>query len=419
MGLMMSFIKFIGCGFIFALYLIGVIFIPIDLNTTTKIINATGVLSFFVVIFSPWHNYRKSIVILTLGLLLLGAIDLIWYGIYKTGDVIYKNGYRGYLEAGKLLVFSSFTFLALSNIRFRVISRFHVPVIFLTQIIMFSRAFYQSLYLHSERIALSAMDGNSGEMGAATIAAYVVTFFGLYSAIVFIKLESKYKWFIFYASFALSFTAIMMTETRAAIVVYPAMVIAILFIEYGRQRQFVIKSLSGFLVLFLCCGLLFNKEIDRRFNELKSDVSLFTKSNDSMSSVGARFSMILAGFKSAPHGIEWQSLEQRAANILDLSKKDSRYEGAAQFLNVHMHNEIAEALSTKGIFGVVFLVIFYSSLIYYCIREKKYLLLVFPATIMLFGISDVITHDKPIPASWIVCLLLSVLFLSNQDRKNI
>ncbi|EFN7905693.1 O-antigen ligase domain-containing protein, partial [Escherichia coli] len=47
----------------------------------------------------------------------------------------------------------------------------------------------------------------------------------------------------------------------------------------------------------------------------------------------------------------------------------------------------------------------------------KYILLVFPASIMLFGISDVITHAKPIPASWIVCLFLSISFLSKNEPQ--
>ena len=53
-----------------------------------------------------------------------------------------------------------------------------------------------------------SMNGNIGQMGAATIAAYVITFTTLYSSIVFIKMQSKYKWFLFYANFALSFAAV-------------------------------------------------------------------------------------------------------------------------------------------------------------------------------------------------------------------
>lgn len=113
------------------------------------------------------------------------------------------------------------------------------------------------------------MNGNIGQMGAATIAAYVITFTTLYSSIVFIKMQSKYKWFLFYANFALSFAAVMMTGTRAAIFTFPLMIMVILFLQHRDQKVFLFKGLSGVFILLLACGLIFNKEIDRRINSLK------------------------------------------------------------------------------------------------------------------------------------------------------
>ncbi len=80
-----------SCNFIFLLYLIGLLFVPIDLNITTKIINATGAFSLFLLIVNKKHNYNKNVIILILGLLLLGAMNLIWYEFYKTEDVVYRK----------------------------------------------------------------------------------------------------------------------------------------------------------------------------------------------------------------------------------------------------------------------------------------------------------------------------------------
>ncbi|EME7635222.1 O-antigen ligase family protein [Escherichia coli] len=406
-----------SCNFIFLLYLIGLLFVPIDLNITTKIINATGAFSLFLLIVNKKHNYNKNVIILILGLLLLGAMNLIWYEFYKTEDVVYRNAYRGYLESGKLLVFSSLTFLLLSKNKFRQNEKLHFISAILVQIIMLCRAYYQGIYLHADRIPLSAMNGNIGQMGAATIAAYVITFTTLYSSIVFIKMQSRYKWFLFYANFALSFAAVMMTGTRAAIFTFPLMIMVILFLQHRDQKVFLFKGLSGVFILLLACGLIFNKEIDRRINSLKADVISYATKNNSQSSVGARFAMVNAGIKGSPDGFNWQSLEQRAEKIKALSAENNIYSGALLFLDVHMHNEIVESLSTKGKIGLLVLIMFYVAMIYYCIREKKYILLVFPASIMLFGISDVITHAKPIPASWIVCLFLSISFLSKNEPQ--
>ncbi len=58
--------------------------------------------------------------------------------------------------------------------------------------------------------------------------------------------------------------------------------------------------------------------------------------------------MVNAGIKGSPDGFNWQSLEQRAEKIKALSAENNIYSGALLFLDVHMHNEIVEALSTKG-----------------------------------------------------------------------
>lgn len=404
------------CDFIFLTYLIGLVFIPIDLHVTNKIINTVGFISFFLLFSERFAKGERNIFILFIGLIMLGALDLTWYEFYKNNDVIYRNAYRGYLEAGKMLVFSSFTFLLLSKNHVRTNIKFHLIAAILTQLIVFSRAFYQNMDLNAARISLSAMNGNIGQMGAATIAAYVITFCSLYASILFIKLDSKYKWFLFYINFALTCAAIVMTGTRAAIITYPLLIVVILFIQHRDQKIFLAKGLTGVLALLLACGVLFSKEIEIRISQFKSDVITYTTQNNSVSSVGARFSMIQAGINGAPKGLEWQSLETRADNIKTLSKENRIYAGATEFLGVHMHNEIVEALSTKGIFGVVVLLFFYVTLIYYCLIEKKLLLVVFPISIILFGLSDVITHDKPIPAAWIVCLFLSISLLSKKEE---
>lgn len=318
-----------------------------------------------------------------------------------------------------MLVFSASTFLLMNKYKFSSNLRLHVFTAISAQILILCRAFYQGLYLHAERIPLSAMGGDIGEMGAATVAAYMITFVSLYASIVFLTMQSKYKWPLFYINFVLTFAAIMMTGTRAAFVTYPLMIIILLFLQHKQQKAYMIKVLLGFIILLVGCGMIFSKDITKRVDDLQSDLISYNDNNLSTSSVGARLSMIQAGFASRPDELKWQSLEQRADKIIRLSNENSLYKGASIFLDVHMHNELAEAVSTKGISGIVALIIFYIGLIYYCVREKNYLLLVFPAAIIMFGLSDVITHAKPIPASWIVSLLLSIAVLGNKKKDNI
>ncbi|MFP1455500.1 hypothetical protein ACLB1O_24880 [Escherichia coli] len=127
--------------------------------------------------------------------------------------------------------------------------------------------------------------------------------------------------------------------------------------------------------------------------------------------------MVNAGIKGSPDTLGWQSLEERAKKIKALTLDNNIYNSVLPFLDVHMHNEIVESLSTKGKIGLLVLIMFYICNDLYSVQKNIYSL-VFPASIMLFGISDVITHAKPIPASWIVCLFLSTSFFVKKNHNN-
>lgn len=395
---------------------IGGVLIPIDTDYVNKIVIVVGFISFAMLICDRQGSIGKGTLFFALSLFILGAIDLLWYVSYKTEYVIYKNAYRGYLEAGKMFILSACTLVYISKSARKINFNFHLIACVLIQIVIYIVSFYQYYELCARRIPLSAMGGGINKMGAATIAAYMITFCSLYASIVFVNLTTKYKWVVFYINFLLSFSAIIMTGTRASIFTYPFIIAIILIAQYYKHRLLLVKCFGGMFISLVVCGVIFNNYVEQRIANLKSDIARYQTADNSDSSVGARLAMVMAGFKSAPDGLEWQSLEQRATKVIALSKEDPIYEGATKFLNVHMHNDVIEALSTKGVLGVVTLLLFYIALITYCLSERRYVLLVFPAAIMLFGISDVITHDKPIPASWIICLLLSTLLLKNKSK---
>ena len=398
------------------LYLIGFVFIPINPHITNKIINISGMLSIVLVAFNLKRYFRTDNSILFSAIIFLGILNLAWYNYYKTPIVIYKNAYRGYLEVGKMALFSSFSFLVISSCFIGNKLKIQLLLSSVAQVFILVRAFYQGIYLDVSRIPLSAMDGNAGQMGAATVAAYMITFSAIYFSLVVLRSELKYKMSVFYFNFILTFSALIMTGTRAAIFTYPIVTFFLLAIEYRRHKVYLAKAMCLVLMLLFVSGLIFKGEIKNRIDAIGSDIVLFKKDN-SISSIGARFSMIQAGFKSSPMDFSWQSLETRGQKIIELSKEDEKYKGATLYLDVHMHNEVIEALSTKGILGVIALLFFYFSLVWYCIKTKKYILLAFPMAMVFFGLSDVIIHAKPIPASWIITLYLSILLLNEAPRK--
>lgn len=400
---------------ILILYFIGLLLIPINTGSSNKIINLSGMISFLIVITNYKKYFTKNNYYLFLSILALGMLNLSWYFFHKHFDSIYKNGYRGYLEVGKMFIFSSFSFLIFSSCYIKNKINYYLLSAILAQLLIVTRAFYQGLYLDASRIPLSAMGGKAEAMGAATIAAYMITFCAIYTAIVIMKSTLKHKWILFYLSFILNFSAIIMTGTRSAIFTYPLMTFLLLFIHYKKQKAFLLRSLLAAISLLLICGFIFNKAITDRIDYITSDITHYSH-GDSSTSVGARLSMIRAGFASASL-FTWQSLEQRADKVQALCKEDKTYQGAMDYLNIHMHNEVAEAISTKGIWGVLFVLALYLSLILFCIKTKNFLLIVFPLSMILFGISDVVIHAKPIPAAWILTFYLSIAFLNGKQRE--
>ncbi|WPM84749.1 hypothetical protein QNH14_20315 [Apirhabdus apintestini] len=129
--------------------------------------------------------------------------------------------------------------------------------------------------------------------------------------------------------------------------------------------------------------------------------------------------MLEGGFLVTEKDLTWQSLEDRGRKIKQLSQENKIFNSVSAYLDVHMHNEWIEALSTKGIIGIIILVFFYISLAYYSFSEKEPLILTFLIAMLLFGISDVIMHAKPIPSSWLTTLLLFCSLISERRNRTI
>lgn len=404
---------------IFIFLSLGFISLSIDPHIANKAITIAGLLSLALVSFNVRYYLllSKGMKCFFLSLLFLGCLNLLWYGYFKTPEAIYKNAYRGYLEAGKMLFFSAFILLVITKREiFSSYNYFLIPAL-TGHIILLIRAFYQGAYLNIDRIPLSAMDAVPGTMGAATIAAYMITFSSLYALLTLLKSNLKYRLPLFFIIFILSFSAVTMTGTRSAIFTLPLITAIALIFSYKDKRK-VIKIIPVFVILVLACGLLFNKAITSRVNLAYKDVELYKKGKAS-TSIGARFAMLECGFLVTEKDLTWQSLEDRGRKIKQLSQENKIFNSVSAYLDVHMHNEWIEALSTKGIIGIIILVFFYISLAYYSFSEKEPLILTFLIAMLLFGISDVIMHAKPIPSSWLTTLLLFCSLISERRNRTI
>lgn len=113
-----------------------------------------------------------------------------------------------------------------------------------------------------------------------------------------------------------------------------------------------------------------------------------------------------------------QSLEKRAEKIHELEEKEPRLSGALPYVDSHLHNNLIDTLSTRGIPGVVLTILAFSAILIYALRTaKEPYILILLFSLLVVGLSDVILFSKPVPtAVFITIILLCAYFKAQSDQ---
>ncbi|RJL47937.1 O-antigen ligase domain-containing protein [Pectobacterium carotovorum] len=350
----------------------------------------------------------KRLLLIPLCLLAIGLTNLIWYHHYYQPDSLFPyvyNAYRTSAHAGILGAFILLTVLHISQ------KNRHQPFFYIIAIcvLTLSYAFYQSLFSGMHRIALV--------FGTATSAAYFLTFIGALSAQALLKLDSAYKYYLYLGHFLLVTIAIFLTETRAAIFVYPIVGATILLSEVRHNKRLFIKAFIGSSATLLLCLFLFQDTLHQRISDLINDIHSYSM-NNSMTSVGARIAMYQSGIEAGEEALFGQSAEQRAEHIIAQAKQESELSGAVGYLDIHLHNEVIDAFSLKGLPGAILLVLLYASLFYFSffvLRSHLSAALLF--ALLMYGLSDVILYSRDMLIAWLMAFCLGTT-LTGKWLKN-
>ncbi|WP_256736965.1 O-antigen ligase family protein [Pectobacterium versatile] len=339
----------------------------------------------------------KRLLLIPLCLLAIGLTNLIWYHHYYQPDSLFPyvyNAYRTSAHAGILGAFILLTVLHISQ-KNRQQPLFYIIAIC---VLTLSYAFYQSLFSGMHRIALV--------FGTATSAAYFLTFIGALSAQALLKLDSAYKYYLYLGHFLLVTVAILLTETRAAIFVYPIVGATILLSEARHNKRLFIKAFIGSSATILLCLFLFQDTLHQRISDLINDIHSYSM-NNSMTSVGARIAMYQSGIEAGEEALLGQSAEQRAEHIIAQAKQESELSGAVGYLDIHLHNEVIDAFSLKGLPGAILLVLLYAALFYFSffvLRSHLSAALLF--ALLMYGLSDVILYSRDMLIAWLMTFCL-------------
>ncbi|EFN4101595.1 O-antigen ligase family protein [Escherichia coli] len=381
-------------------------------DVATKFLHAAGIISALYFLATPKKTITNNPTLLIfISLCLLGIVNIIWYSHYKVSGSVYTNAYRGPMETGKIALCSAFIFLVLfAKNEMRTKIKFGKLILFAslaTQLLFFAHAMWQHFYLNVDRVALSASH--------ATTAGYIILFPSLLASILILKSDLRHKTTLYTINFMLSLCAVIVTETRAAILVFPFFALILIVMDSYINKRINYK-LYCFITIALLAGVFsFKDTLLMRVNDLNNDLVNYSHDN-TRTSVGARLAMYEVGLKTySPIG---QSLEKRAEKIHELEEKEPRLSGALPYVDSHLHNDLIDTLSTRGIPGVVLTILAFSAILIYALRTaKEPYILILLFSLLVVGLSDVILFSKPVPtAVFITIILLCAYFKAQSDQ---
>lgn len=341
-------------------------------------------------------------------ILFLAFSFIAWTLIFKQKSP-FQGIYNGYETSGRiLLMFGILTFIY-SNTK-PASHPFLLDMVFIIGGLAANfYAIYQYIQLPLQRIELS--------FDRATMAAYILTALDILMLHAVLNRHGWKRYTLFVLIICLSFSAIIFSGTRAAILSYPILCLVLAFTHKEVNKVHLIKLAGFFFALFIAIGFIFKQPLKQRANDLFNDISTY-QMNNSKSSVGARFAMMDAGLqagKDAPFG---QSAERRGSEIEKMATADTALTGAELFLDVHMHNELIDNFSLRGIVGVIALLMLYASLIWCSFKNRNSALFAITLSLIAFGMSDVILFSREGVLTYAIAILTAATFLNNRSSSS-
>lgn len=391
-----SYLIFLGCAIAFCIT-------PFNLHTGSDIFYISSYISFIALIMN-FKFYTKCYKKLILPMLFftIGMASVLWVSYFKQpGD--YINIYRSYTSTGKLQIATAFILLIALNERLDFKKNL-TSIVILCGIAVNSYAIYQGLWAKTERVELN--------FDRSTAAAYIITAVNLVVMYSILTFKNRYRLHLYSITFLLTFSSIILTGTRSAIIIYPiALGVSILTSKDSIISKNKIKLSLSLVAIFVLCSFIFKGEIEERVQAFKTDLQLVAQPQRE-NSITSRLSMQKVGIQAGSSAPLGQSAEQRASEITVLVAQTPLLSGVLPYLTVHMHNEFIETFSIKGIWGVIFLLALYIGLFYFSFKPyRNPMLLSVTLSLFAYGCSDVIFFSTEVTIVYCLAIILSTLIV--------
>ncbi|MDF7679633.1 O-antigen ligase family protein [Enterobacteriaceae bacterium ESL0689] len=335
-------------------------------------------------------SFKSEEIILALTFFLLGASQLIWsYRFPADPEQVYMADI-GYPRSGTYLIIGALVMLFLPPL-LRKIPVQHKVIIGYAMVIGF---LFLTLYALHYHFFISA--GRLRIKNSATLSAYLYTMYSLLTLYTLFCLKIKYRRYIIGGVILASLWIIILTETRSALLLYPAILCCCLLSHYRRLK----KEVLGICFISLLAGIVIIRStfpaLEGRLTETVSEIADYQHDNNT--SLGSRLSMWHTGIEEIimhPGGV---STQQRVDIISQLmhEKEKGNPEGLRNIV-YHLHNDLIDTISLQGVVGGIVLLTLYIAMIIYIQRKAvvKAATALIAAPVILFGLSDTLfIHDR-------------------------
>lgn len=375
--------------------------VPFGLKFGKDLFYVASYISFIAIVLNiRYYTQDKLNFIVSLLFLAFGLGTIFWLVAFKQPGP-YIDVYRSYMSTARLVIAMSVISLVALNERIAM-QRITLVVSIAVGLLVNAYALYQGLWLLQARIELN--------FDRTTIVAYLLTAISLVMMQSIMLLKVRYRLIFYIAAFILSYSTIILTGTRAAMIAYPALIVLTVIVTKNiiplRHKVAIILLVP---VLLASTGLLFKDMIKSRIDDFERNVAAI---NDTQSenSVFSRVWMQIVAIRTGNEAPLGQSVEQRANEAMEVIKNDPQLYNARRYLTVHMHNEVLETWSLKGAWGVTLLLSFYGSLILLSFRQSRNSMLFgVTSALVIYGLSDVIFFSTEATAIFLLAIIASIL----------
>ncbi len=396
-----SYLIYLGCAIAFCT-------IPFGSDMGRNLFYVSSYISFIAVCLHLKYFVRnKRNLILPVLFFCVGMGTIFWMNHFKQpGD--YIDIYRSYMSTGKLQIATAFILLIALNERL-CMQRAFIIVALICGLTVNGYALYQGLRLDIPRVELN--------FDRATVVAYLMTAISLVMMQAILMLQTRYRLMLYVLGFLLTFSTIILTGTRAAILVYPvAISLSLLATKDLVTRKHKIQLIALVPLLLLASGFVFKSQIEKRIADFKDNMQMIDQPQVD-NSIISRLSMQVVAIRTGSEAPLGQSAEQRGEEIRAIVAQEPHLYGVMPYITVHLHNELLETFSLKGIWGALFLLALYIGLFVSSLKPYRNALLLGVAfSLFAYGLSDVIFFSTEGTAMFCLAIIASVLSVKKNQE---